>query len=125
MLPPSFDPPPYILAILQSKKRGVNTNPHTHNIENFHCGPSNLNDLSLKSSIQRTCSMSILGSLFYRIRRLGKMTPPRELCPSVSSSGLVELNTREFLGHTHNDIPRLGGLLCESSVELRPSCSYL
>ena len=44
MLPPSFDPPPYILAILQSKKRGVNTNPHTHNIENFHCGPTNLND---------------------------------------------------------------------------------
>ena len=26
---------------------------------------------------------------------------------SVSGSGLVELNTREFLGHTHNDIPRL------------------
>ena len=24
---------------------------------------------------------------------------------SVSGSGLVELNTREFLGHTHNDIP--------------------
>ena len=56
--------------------------PITHNIENFSRWPTNLNDPLLK-------------------------TPPRELCPSVSGSGLVELNTREFLGHTHNDIPRL------------------
>ena len=77
-----FIPYPHILRFLQGKKRGVNLYPITHNIENFSRWPTNLNDPLLK-------------------------TPPRELCPSVRGSGLVELNTREFIGHTHNDIPRL------------------
>ena len=49
--------------------------------------------------------MSILGSLFYRILRLGRRSPSRNpsIGPLMSSSGLVELNTREFIGHTHND----------------------
>ena len=80
MSPTSFYRTPNIQLL--DKKRGVNLYPITHNIENFSRWPTNLNDPLLK-------------------------TPPRELCPSVSGSGLVELNTREFIGHTHNDIPRL------------------
>ena len=51
--------------------------------------------------------MSILGSLFCRIRRLGKMNPTKGLLrPSVSGSDLVELNTREFLwSHSQRHSP--------------------
>ena len=39
-----FLTPPYITGMDRGAiKRRENTNPHTHIIENFHCGPTNLN----------------------------------------------------------------------------------
>ena len=67
-MPGQFIPYPQYTGFLSGKKRGVNTNPHTHNKENFQCGPTNLNDPLFPLSRPRRASMNRVAQYHQSVR---------------------------------------------------------